>query len=118
MRAGTLEWSCTKTADHVVDAVLAPAFFLASRRLDDYPAGGWSPGENASPEQLADGLEMAARILSAVVRGAEPDTRAIIWRLPHVEARGPIDFVPRGALELILHAHDIAVGLAVDFSPP
>ncbi|MGH9276331.1 MAG: hypothetical protein ACRDZU_16930, partial [Acidimicrobiales bacterium] len=37
-RAGTLSWSCTHTADHAVDTVLAPAFFLASRNRDHYPA--------------------------------------------------------------------------------
>ncbi|HEY3483778.1 MAG TPA: hypothetical protein VGK49_00280, partial [Ilumatobacteraceae bacterium] len=35
--AGTVEWSCAQTADHAVDCVYAPAFFLASRRTDDYP---------------------------------------------------------------------------------
>jgi hypothetical protein len=30
--AGTLEWSCARTADHAVDTLFAPAFFLASRR--------------------------------------------------------------------------------------
>ena len=28
-QAGTVEWSCTRTADHAVDCVFAPAFFLA-----------------------------------------------------------------------------------------
>ena len=32
--AGTLEWSCTHTADHAVDTLLAPAFNLASRLED------------------------------------------------------------------------------------
>jgi hypothetical protein len=35
--AGTVEWSCTKTADHAVDCVYAPEFFLASRKQDAYP---------------------------------------------------------------------------------
>ncbi|MDQ3107084.1 MAG: hypothetical protein M3Q68_04685 [Actinomycetota bacterium] len=61
--AGTLEWSCRATADHAVDCVYAPAFFLASRRP-------------------------------------------------------PRDFLPRGALELILHAHDVCSGLGVVFEPP
>lgn len=38
--AGSLDWSCTDTAVHVVDTVLAPAFFLASRKQDDYPGFG------------------------------------------------------------------------------
>jgi hypothetical protein len=117
--AGTLEWSCTQTADHAVDTVLAPAFFLASRKLDGYPAFepftlGAQPGANA----LVEGLQTATRILIAVVNSAEPDARAVIWYRPAVEIRGPVDFVPRGALELILHAQDVCAGLDIAFDPP
>ncbi len=118
-RAGTLEWSCTKTADHAVDAVLAPAFFLASRKRDDYPTGEpFTIGHDPRPVALVEGVETAARILSAVVIAAEPDVRAIIWRRPQVELGRPEDFVARGALELILHAHDVCTGLGVAFEPP
>ena len=120
-KAGTLDWTCTETADHAVDTVLAPAFFLASRAQDDYPNFGWDPftmGPEPTPEQLVHGLETAARILSAVVSTAAPDARAVIWRWPEVETRPPGDFIPRGGLELILHAHDVCTGLRVPFEPP
>lgn len=117
-RAGPLEWSCAKTADHVIDTVVAPAFFLSSRRVDDYPEGGWSPGDDADPDRFARGLRTAARLLAATVRGSDPDAHAIIWRLPTTETRPPVDFVPRGGLELILHASDVAAGLNVEFTPP
>src|ERR1700728_4512743 len=67
--AGTLEWTCTKTADHAVDTVLAPAIFLASRKQDSYPELGWTTliGPEALPDQLAEGLETATRILTAVI---------------------------------------------------
>jgi hypothetical protein len=117
--AGGLDWTCAATADHIVDTVLAPAFFLASRRLDDYPSYGVStPGADATPAVYAEALEAAARVLHAVVAHAEPDVRAVIWRFPKVETRGPEDFVPRGGLELILHAHDVATGLGIAFDPP
>ena len=117
-RAGTLDWTCTQTADHAVDTTLAPAFFLASRKTDAYPdIGPFTLGPDARPEQLADGLEAAGRILVAVVGTTPPEVRAIIWRRP-VETRGPADFVPRAGLELILHAHDVAAGLGVEFDPP
>ena len=48
---------------------------------------------------------------------AEPDTRANIWRRPKIETREPFDFVPRGAPELLLHAHDVCAGLRVPFQP-
>src|SRR5688500_14669268 len=49
--AGTLDWTCTATADHAVDCVYAPAFFLASRRTDAYPEAGGdlTMGDRATP---------------------------------------------------------------------
>jgi len=118
--AGTLEWTCTKTADHAVDTVLAPAIFLASRKLDRYPELGWNTrmGPDARPEQLVEGLETATRILTAVIDAAPPGTRAVIRRRPEVQTAGPQDFAPRAGLELILHAHDVCSGLAIEFEPP
>lgn len=118
--AGTLEWSCTATADHAVDCVYAPAFFLASRRTDGYPEAGGdlSMGASATPALLVESLGIATRILVAVVRDAEPDVRAVLFRRPQVITAPPADFLPRGALELILHAHDVCAGLQVPFEPP
>ncbi len=121
VRAGTLEWSCTRTADHAVDTVLAPAFFLASRKLDAYPALGgadFSVGPDATPLDLIEGLATATRILVAVIATAEPSARAVIRLRPQVQVAGPADFAPRGGLELILHAHDVCCGLDVPFAPP
>ena len=59
VNAGTLEWSCTKTADHAVDCVFAPAYFLASRKVDEH---GFSP-----PLDIVDG---AARICDPIFTGA------------------------------------------------
>jgi hypothetical protein len=117
-RAGTVEWSCTATADHAVDCVYAPAFFLASRRTDRYPdAGGdLTLGEEATPGHLVESLEIATRLLIAVVRDAPDDVRAVIFRRPPTLG-APADFLPRGAIELALHAHDVCVGLDVPFEP-
>src|SRR5262245_42358090 len=118
--AGTVEWSCLKTADHAVDCVYAPAFFLASRKTDGYPdAGGdLTLGEAATPALLVQSLEIATRILVAVVHDAEPDVRAVIFGRPLLLLGAPEDFVPRAALELSLHAHDVCAGLGVPFEPP
>ncbi|HET6951461.1 MAG TPA: hypothetical protein VFI47_13855 [Acidimicrobiales bacterium] len=119
--AGTLAWSCTRTAAHAVDAVLAVAFFLASRRTDDYPTWGGGDlivGPDAGPRDLAEAIATAGRMLSAVVAAAEPRTRAIIWRRPVPGTGTPPDFAARGGLELVLHAHDVCAGLGVPFGPP
>jgi hypothetical protein len=118
--AGTLAWSCLRTADHAVDCVYAPAFFLASRRTDNYPQVGSDLkfGDRATPSRVVESLEIATRMLAAVVRDTEADVRAIIFRRPEVLLGAPADFVPRGAMELILHAHDVCSGLGVAFEPP
>ena len=118
--AGMLEWSCTKTADHAVDCVFAPAFFLASRLTDRYPDAGdnFTVGADATPAQLVEALRIASRVLAAVVADADPSVRAVIFRRPTVVTAPPPDFLPRGALELILHSHDVCSGLGVDFDPP
>ena len=117
VRAGTLEWSCSRTADHAIDTLLAPAFFLASRRTDRYPNGGWSPGESAPPREFVDAVEMGARVLGGVVASTPPEAQALLFRRPPTIGVAP-DFAPRGALELVLHAHDVCAGLGVDFAPP
>lgn len=118
-QAGTVEWPCLRTADHAVDCVWAPVFFLASRRRDRYPDIGhdMAIGEGANPTRLVESLEMATRVLSAVIRDTPPDVRAVIFRRPEVLLGAPSDYAPRAALELILHAHDVCVGLGVEFEP-
>jgi hypothetical protein len=118
--AGTVEWSCTRTADHAVDCVYAPAFFLASRKRDAYPDVGLdlTIGPQADPARLVQSLEIATRILSAVVNDAGPDVRAVLFRRPEILTAAAEDFPPRAAVELILHAHDVCSGLRVPFEPP
>jgi hypothetical protein len=118
--AGTVDWSCLATADHAVDCVYAPAFFLASRKLNAYPDVGLdlTLGSQASPALLIESLRIATTMLAAVVNDAAPDVRAVIFRRPKVLTAAPQDFVPRGAMELILHAHDVCTGLLVPFEPP
>jgi len=117
--AGTLEWSCWKTADHTVDCVFSYAFFLASRRLDTYPPFGELHAlASATPGDIVEGLQAATTMLSAVIAAAAPDTRAVIGLVPHAQNGSPRDFAARGALEMILHAHDVCSGLGIPFAPP
>jgi hypothetical protein len=115
--AGTVEWSCTRTANHAVDCVYAPAFFLASRRLDRYPETGLTMSPDPTPALLVESLGLATRFLVAVVNDAPSDARSIIFRRPDAVIGAPADFLPRGAMELILHAHDVCAGLGVPFEP-
>jgi hypothetical protein len=118
--ATTVEWSCLATADHAVDCVYAPAMFLASRRVDAYPDIGLNVmlAAAATPARLVESLRIAAQLLSGVVHDAAEDVRAVIFRRPSMLVGEPRDFVPRAAVELVLHAKDVAGGLAVEFEPP
>lgn len=119
--AGTLEWSCTRTADHMIDAVMAVAWFLASRRQDSYPDWGGSSmtlGPDARPADLVEAHESVSRLLSGVVLATPPDVRAIIWRRPRPETRPASDFPARAGVEMLLHAHDVCTGLGIPFAPP
>ena len=117
-RAGTLEWSCTKTADHAYDATLAIGMFLASRRQDHYPdLAEFTAGADPTSEQLIDAIRVAGRLVAGVVAITPNDVIAIIHRNPSKTAP-PQDFAPRAALELVLHGHDVAAGLQVEFEPP
>ena len=119
-RAGTLEWSCTRTADHAYDATLAVGFFLASRRQDRYPdmGGVINTGKTPWPSQLCEAIEVAGRVVAGVVATTPEDVRAIIWRRPETTLAAPGEFAPRAALETLLHGHDVAAGLGVPFEPP
>lgn len=118
--AGTLDWTCRKAADHAVDCVFAPAFFLASRKLDAYPDMGadYSVGPNARSDQLIQALQVACRILAATIEQCGPDVRAVIFLRPQTLTAPAADFAPRGAMELVLHAHDVCMGLQVPYEPP
>jgi hypothetical protein len=118
-RAGTLDWDCLYTADHLVDCVFSYAFFLASRKTDDYPNfGELHASEGAGPNDMIEGLRAVTTMLLAVIETAEPDAIAVIVRRPSVQTGGPRDFAARGALEMILHAHDVCSGLGVALAPP
>lgn len=117
--AGTLTWSCGRTAGHTVDTVFAPAVFLAARKQDGYPEyGSMIVAEDAPPADFVEALAATTRIMIAVFRDAEPDARALIWRRPEPTVRPPADFLPRAGLELLLHGHDVCRGLGVAFEPP
>lgn len=116
--AGTLEWSCNKTADHAYDATLAIGMFLASRRTDRYPdLAEFSVGPDPQPDQFVDAIRVAGRLVAGVVAITPDGVEAIIHRNP-VKTATREDFAPRAALELVLHGHDVAAGLAVTFEPP
>ncbi|MBT2367400.1 hypothetical protein J7E88_19345 [Streptomyces sp. ISL-10] len=127
-KAGTLEWDCWETVEHLADDLFAYAVQLGLRTPpldhdlsfvhDSRRPGG--PGNTvyadraAGPAGLLEVLESCGALLIAMVRTAPPGVRA-----HHVfgiaDAEG---FAAMGIVETLVHTHDVAQGLGLRWSPP
>lgn len=126
--AGSLRWDCWETVEHLADSLFYYAAQLAPQRP---PLSGPLPfawegrrpegpvnivflSREAGPAGLLQGLDACAGMLAAVLRSRPPATRAY-----HVfGVSDPEGFAAMGVVETLLHTHDIAEGLGVDWTPP
>lgn len=128
VKAGSLEWDCWETVEHLADDLFAYAVQLgpAEPPLDTHVPFEWSsrrPGgpansifadRAAGPAGLLQVLEASGALLTAVVRTAPPTVRA-----HHVfGAADPEGFAAMGVVETLVHTHDVAEGQGVDWTPP
>ncbi|HEY7067755.1 MAG TPA: hypothetical protein VII06_40240 [Chloroflexota bacterium] len=112
-RAGPLEWSCRRTVDHVVDALVLYAAHFAMRARERLPRVR-SGNPDLAPAELLTAVEIAAAVLGDVVRAAPPAARG--WH-----AAGLADgsgFVGMACTEMLVHTGDVAEGLGQPFAPP
>lgn len=111
--AGTLDWSCRQTLDHIVGALVWYSTQLATRAQQRIPPvrGGEPDAEVAS---LLGSVRAGADILAELAVAAGPDVRAF-HRAGMADAEG---FLAMGCDEILIHAHDIAAGLGAKFEPP
>ncbi|WP_030613225.1 maleylpyruvate isomerase N-terminal domain-containing protein [Streptomyces sclerotialus] len=126
--AGSLEWDCWETAEHLADdhfayaAQLSPDVppvdthvpFRWTQARPGGPGNAFFADRAAGPAGLLGLLEASGGILAAVVRTASPDKRAY-----HVfGVSDPEGFAAMGVVETLVHTHDIAEGLGLAFTPP
>jgi hypothetical protein len=125
--AGSLEWDCWETVEHIADGLFAYATQLTSAT----PEGGYVPiamtstrpggAESAihvdrdqGPAGLLQMLEACGALLVAMVTTAPASTRG--W---HPQGTSdPEGFAAMGVAETLLHGHDAAQGLGVPWEPP
>lgn len=111
--AGTLDWSCRQTLDHVVDALVWYSTHLATRAQHRVPAvRGGEP--DADIPRLLGSIRSGAAILAELTVAADPGVRAF-HPAGMADAEG---FLAMGCDEILVHTYDIAAGLEVDFAPP
>jgi hypothetical protein len=112
-QAGTLDWDCWHTAEHIGDCLLSYAAQLAVRPTARYVRFLASADKDASPAEMLEFAEAGGRILVATLRAAPPHIRAY-----HPTGMAdPEGFAAMGCVEALLHGHDIAQGLGLTIDP-
>ena len=126
--AGTIEWDCWETVEHVADDLFAYAGQLAPRNppQDSHLPFAWRRQREGGPRStvfadpdggnagLVQVLEACGTFLSSVVTTSSPDTRA-----HHIMGLAdPEGFAAMGVVEVLVHMHDVASGLGFAWKPP
>ena len=127
-KAGSLEWDCWETVEHLSDDLFAYATQIGPRKppLDTHVPFTWEsrrPGgpvntihanRTAGPDGLLQVLDASGALLVAMVRTTAPEVRA-----HHVfGASDPEGFAAMGIVETLVHTHDLAEGLGLAWDPP
>lgn len=126
-KAGSLEWTCWETVEHLADdlfsyaAQLGPQSppsdthvpFVWSRKQTGGPANVIFGDRAAGPAGLLQVLEACGTLLTAVVRTTSPAVRS-----HHVFGLAdPEGFAAMGVVETLVHLHDVTEGLGLDWEP-
>lgn len=115
INARDLDWSCTTTARHMVEAMLIYSGRLATRASERRQ----SPIERMensdyTPAQRLDMIEVTAWMLAAIVDASPPD--AIGYHPSGMtDCEG---FLAMGCSEMLTHGFDIASALDAPYDPP
>ncbi|MEU7335075.1 MULTISPECIES: GNAT family N-acetyltransferase [unclassified Streptomyces] len=116
VRAGRLEWSCRRTAEHIASDLIAYAGQLAGRAADAYLPFEIVMDEGTGPSDVVDVIEATGALLAAAVRTAPRELRAFHpFPFRGADRAG---FAAMGVTEVLVHTHDIAQGLGVAYEPP
>ncbi|MCZ9345289.1 GNAT family N-acetyltransferase, partial [Streptomyces sp. TRM76130] len=116
VRAGRLEWSCRRTAEHVAGVLIFYAGQLAGRAADAYAPFELTLDEGTGNEGLLQVVRTTGTLLAATVRTTPRDVRAF-HPYPFRSANRD-GFAAMGVAEVLLHTHDLATGLGLAYEPP
>ncbi|MER6630574.1 GNAT family N-acetyltransferase [Streptomyces sp. NPDC000987] len=114
-RAGTLEWSCSRTAEHVAGDLLAYAGQLAGRAQEAYVPFEIVLDEGTGNAGALDVIGTAGALFAAAIRTTPREVRAF-HPYPFRSANRE-GFAAMGVAEVLLHTHDIALGLGLPYEP-
>ncbi|SBT92002.1 Protein N-acetyltransferase, RimJ/RimL family [Streptomyces sp. DI166] len=115
VRAGGLEWSCRRTAEHIADDLIAYAGRLAARADSSVPFD-LTVDDGAGNEGVLQVIETMGALLVAAVRTAPRAVRA--YHPYPFRSANRDGFAAMGVAEVLLHTRDIAEGLGLAYEPP
>ncbi|MEV1176500.1 hypothetical protein [Nonomuraea sp. NPDC049784] len=127
-KAGSLEWTCWETVEHLADDLFAYAAqlglrtppldtfvpFILERRRPEGPANTIHADREAGPAGLLQVLEACGALHVAMVRTAPPQVRGH-HGFGAADAEGS---AAMGIVETLVHTHDLAEGLDLAWAPP
>ncbi|WP_197353199.1 maleylpyruvate isomerase N-terminal domain-containing protein [Streptomyces bathyalis] len=128
VKAGSLEWDCWDTVEHLSDDLFTYAtqltpdnppltdgipFYFAPRQPGG-PSNTIFADRDAGTAGLLRVLEASGALLVAMVRTVPPDLRA--WHPYGVADAG--GFAAMGVVETLVHVYDVAEGLGIGWEPP
>src|ERR1051326_5526407 len=114
VRAGTLEWDCWHTAEHIGDCLLSYAWQLAAHPTGRYVRAVATAEKDASPAEVLEFAVTGGRVLASMVRTSPAHVRAF----HPAGAADPEGFAALGCNEALLHGNDIAQGFGLSLDPP
>jgi hypothetical protein len=113
VRAGSLDWSCWKTAAHIAHDLLAYAGQVAARPTSAYLPFDLAINTDAPPGDVLQVVTACGGLLSSAIAMADPGSRG--W---HYGPCDPAGFAAMGVAETLLHTFDITQGLGFGWLPP
>ncbi|MGH9001362.1 MAG: hypothetical protein ACRDY7_18455 [Acidimicrobiia bacterium] len=112
--AGTGDWDCWHTAEHIGDCLLSYGAQLIAQPTTRYVRFLATADKDATSAEVLEFAVTGAGMLSAVVRTAASSVRAY-----HPAGMAdPEGFAGMGCVEALVHGEDMARGLGVAVDPP
>jgi hypothetical protein len=114
VRAGSLEWDCWHTAEHIGDCLLSYAWQLAVQPTARYVRAVAKAENDASPAEVLEFAITGGRVLASMVRTSPAHVRAF----HPAGTADPEGFAALGCNEALLHGNDIAQAFGLSLDPP
>lgn len=113
LTAVNVGWSCWATAEHIAGDFAHYAGQVAGSPHGHYVTFGFDTSRASTPDELREVVMVAGRLLIGAVQTADPQSAG--WH-PHGYFN-PEGFAAMGAAEGLVHGHDIASALGLDWDP-